>query len=425
MIDLFLILLMLLLTFYGGLISAWEAALFSLSSMQVKIYRQDRDPRKQLIAQILSKPRQLIVTLLILNTLPNLLVQNIAANLFGDFSSWLLKVGVPIILTLLFSEIVPKAIGFANNNRIAYQGAGHISKVQNIMKPIEQFMTLITSYVSTVLFFFLKKEEEISDAELHHVLKTSQEHGIIAPEEAELIDGYLTLQEATVKELMRPREEVLFYDLKEPLTKLIYLFVKQACSRIPVCEGGFENIRGIISAQQFFVHRNTIKLPADLLPFLQKAFFIPETTRASFLLQQFAAKGENLAIVVDEYGSIPGLITREDLAETVVGEIEDLRDKKRSFTRSGRDVIIASGKFELTEFEDLFGVTLESPGNMITIGGWLTEQLGDIPKSGQQYLFQNFLFIVLAADPNRVRRVYIRHLSSKKMEELKKRRGAT
>jgi CBS domain containing-hemolysin-like protein len=380
--------------------------------MQVKTYHRDSDPRKRLIAQLVSKPRELIVILLILNTLTNLIVQNTAANIFGEFSGWGLKVGVPIVLTLLFSEVIPKALGFANNTRISYHGAAHIHMIQKISEPISRFLTRITSYVSKAMFFFLKREQEISKEELHHVLKKSREHGIIAIEEAELIDGYLTLQEATVKELMRPREEILYYNINEPLSKLIYLFVEQACTRIPVCEGEFENIQGIITATQYFVNRDQIQLPKDLLPFLQKPFFVPETTPARVLLRQFSVKQENIALVVDEYGSLPGLITREDLFETVVGEIDDRRDQKSLYTRSGKNVIIASGKMELTEFEDIFGEELESPNNMLTIGGWLTERLGEIPKSGTQYTAEGFLFHILAADPNRIKRVYIRKLST-------------
>jgi CBS domain containing-hemolysin-like protein len=95
-----------------------------------------------------------------------------------------------------------------------------------------------------------------------------------------------------------------------------------------------------------------------------------------------------------------------------VGEIADRRDDKIRYTPAGKDVIIASGKLELSEFEELFHVQLPSENNMVTLGGWLTEQLGNIPKSGTKYIWKNFLFQVLAADPNRVRRIYIRRLNT-------------
>ena len=104
------------------------------------------------------------------------------------------------------------------------------------------------------------------------------------------------------------------------------------------------------------------------------------------------------------------MISQEDLVEAVVGEISDRRDTKSLYTRSTEDVIIASGKLELSEFKDIFGIPLKTKENIDTLGGWLIEQLGDIPLPGTKYANDDFLFYVLAADPNRIRRIYVRRL---------------
>ena len=232
--------------------------------------------------------------------------------------------------------------------------------------------------------------------------------------------GYLNLEESNVKEFMRPREEVIFFDIEEPLSKLIYLFVDQECSRLPVCKENLDNIIGTISSRIFFLHRPSLQTTQDLANYLKKPFFVPETMPAKTLLNQMYDKKESQAIVVDEYGSVSGLITLEDLVEQVVGEISDRRDEKSRYTQAKEDVIIASGKLELSEFEEIFSIPLESKTNMVTIGGWLTEQLGDIPKSGAKYTTDDFFFHVLAADPNRVRRVYIRKLKPSSSKKKKK-----
>jgi len=115
-------------------------------------------------------------------------------------------------------------------------------------------------------------------------------------------------------------------------------------------------------------------------------------------------------MVVDEYGSISGLVTQEDLIEAVVGEIADRRDVKQCYTSAGKDAIIASGKLELTEFEEIFGIHLQSSGNMVTINGWLIEKIGTLPKTGHKLTEEGFFFHILATDPNRIRRIYIRKL---------------
>jgi CBS domain containing-hemolysin-like protein len=211
---------------------------------------------------------------------------------------------------------------------------------------------------------------------------------------------------------MRPRQDILYYDIKDPLTKLVHLFVDKECSRMPVCEKDIENVLGIIDAKQYFLHREAIQEPKDLLPFLGRPYYIPETTPSRTLLKRLDESGQEIVLVVDEYGSISGLITYEDLVEVVVGKISDLRDQKVIFTKAGKDEIIASGKLELEAFNKLFDSNLESE-TMVTLGGWLTEQLGEIPKSGTKFENNNFLFQVLAADPNRIRRIYVRKLNKR------------
>jgi putative hemolysin len=404
----FLILLMFILTLWSAFFSASEISLFSLSSAKVRSYRTHGDSRKQLIAHLLAHPRDLLVTVYVFNTLVNILIQNVASSLFGEYSSWALKVGVPLVVTLVFGEILPKNLALQNNAAVAYRVAPMINSLQEWTKPILKGITRITSFLSRIMFFFLRKEETISKEELQHVLRSSQQHGLLHADEAQLVRGYFNLRDSLVKELMRPREDVISYDVNEPLSKLTHRFVDLECSRIPVCKGNLDNLLGIITASQFFVHQHEFKSPADLQKYLYKPFFIPETARAPVALKQLDERNHEVAMVVDEYGAIQGLISYEDLVEVVIGEIEDRRDENARFTASGDNVVIASGKLELAEFEEIFGVKLNSPNNMVTLGGWLTEHLGDIPKSGANFQIGQFFFHILAADPNRIRRVYIR-----------------
>jgi putative hemolysin len=407
-----LILLLFLFLFCSGFFSSSEVALFSLSSMKVKAFKNDADPRKQLVAKLLASPRDLLVTIIMLNIVINIMIQNVTSSLFGDYSGWMLNVGVPLVLTLVFGDVIPKSIGMANNAAISYRVAPFLQAAQRFFLPFRTVLTGVTSIVSRILFFFLKSEEEISFDELQHALKTSRHFGILNEDEAELVRGYLILQESQVKEQMRPREEVLFYDIEEPLSKLIHLFVDQECSRIPVCRESLDNILGIMSSQSYFLNRETLQHTSQLIPLLKKPYFVPEGMSAEVLLRQMYDKEESLALAVDEYGSISGLIALEDLVEKVVGEIADARDEKSRYTRSGEDVIIASGKMEVAELEELFGVYLPSENHMVSVGGWLTEQMGDIPKTGVKYNAHGLLFHVLGSDAKRVRRIYIRKLSS-------------
>jgi CBS domain containing-hemolysin-like protein len=222
----------------------------------------------------------------------------------------------------------------------------------------------------------------------------------------------LTLQQAQVKDLMRPRDEILFYDIETPLEELVKLFVDNECTRVPVCHGHLDQFLGVITSEVFFIHKQSIPTKNELSFFYIKPLFAPESMPAEDLLNRMYEKKESFALVVDEFGAISGLITLEDMVEIVIGEISDRKDQKNRFTQSSADSIIASGKLELVEFESIFNIPLVSEHHMVTLGGWLTEQLGDIPKVGTKYETENLSFQVIAADAKRIKRIYIRRLNS-------------
>lgn len=404
------IFLLFFLIFLSACLSGSETALFSLSPMTLKSYARSDQSRLKGIAKMMQKPRQVLVTILILNILANILIQNTASILFDSYESFFLSVGVPLVLTLFLGELLPKSLALPNHTKVAYFAFPWVHMAAKMLRFLREPMTKATSFISRFLFFFLKEEKEISADELKHVLKASEKRGVLLPIESHLIGGTLDLQHSQIKEHMRPREEVLFYDLQKELNSLVPLFVEKGISKVPVSEGGLENLKGILPARQYFFHQEKIKEPRDLLSLLQKPVYFPESMNGWAALRSLREKGISLAIVVDEYGSISGLVTQEDLMEAVTGEILDERDEKDLYTRSGKDIVIASGKLELSEFKEIFDTPLTSKEHVVTLGGWLIEQLGDIPKAGTKYATDHFLFYILAAEPNRIRRVYVRRL---------------
>lgn len=376
--------------------------------MKIRAYAQDRDSRKKLVARLLDRPRDLLVTIMIINVAMNLSVQNVISNLFGQFASWGFKVILPLVITLIFGEIIPKSVGMANNEVVANRFASFISKMVRFLHPLQVLLNWIATGVSKYMFFFLRKEQEIASQELQIALSRSHETGIVEQDEVELVRGLLRLEEVSVKEIMRPRDEILYYDTSEPIDRLMHLFVDEECSRVPVCAGGIDDLSGVVTSRRFFLSRNKIESAENLQKYLDKPYYVPESMDADNLLTELYARQETMAIAVDEYGSISGLVTMEDLVEIVIGEITDRRDEKKLYTVAGENVIIASGKLELSEFERIFGIILPNDDNLVTIGGWLSDQMGEIPKTGAKFHYGELFFHVLSSLPNRVRRIYIR-----------------
>lgn len=394
----------------SAILSSSETAYFSLSSMQIRSFRESVNDREKLVAQLLDHPRDLLVTLLLFNILVSLLVQNIIARIFYPSSLWIINVGLPLFLTLIFGEFIPKSFAIANNVQITTFISPYIEKIQNFTRPLQTKITPIATFVSHYLFFFLRNDKDMSADELTLALDASVDSYLITREEARLIQGYISLEEDLVKSIMRPRQDIYFYLLEDPIDDLMSIFVEKGVSRVPVCDGEIQNVIGIIHHVDFFLHLEKIASSKDILTYLHKPSYIPEIASATQLFYRMLAHREVISLVVDEYSMVSGLITLEDLYERIIGQVTDRRDEKPLYTRIEKNVLIASGRTPLLELEEVLQVDLVSPSNMKTIGGYLTEQIGEAPKSGTKWETKELLFHILSSNEKRIQRIYIRKL---------------
>ncbi|MFA5250553.1 MAG: hemolysin family protein [Parachlamydiales bacterium] len=403
--------LLLLLLLFLAFLAAAETAFFSLSPFTLRSYKLETDGRKKLIARLLDNPKELLVTLLILNIFAGILIQNTFSDLVGAEAGLLWKVGLPMVLTLVLGEIIPKTLALSNNKAISYKSARLIFALYYFLAPLRRAFTKITSAISRLLFFFLKKEKTLSAEELKYLLKTSSVTGVLNQQEKKLIAGYLDLKEATVRQKMHPKEELVFFDLKNhPLEKLPVFFESHAL--LPIVEGGMDNLLGILALADYFAffYQDSSKTASDLKVLLKKPLFIPEWSSAYELLLKLKAEDESLAIVVNEYGSISGLITLNDLLQEIIGRIEDIKEQKPLYYQPSLDVVIASAKLELKEFFELFGEDLSHHSSAVTLGGFLTQKMQEIPSAGTKYTAHGFLFYVLEAEPTKLKTIYVKRL---------------
>jgi CBS domain containing-hemolysin-like protein len=395
---------------FSGFMSASEIALFSLSSYTLRAYKEDADHRKKLVARLLERPKDLLVTILMVHIASSILIQNIVASIFGRFSSWFLNVGVPFVLIIFVAEIFPKSIALSNSTFIALRVAKTMFFFERFFGPLRYFLTHLTNHISRFLFFFLKKEKPLSQEELEFVLEKSKSEGTLQQEESEFISRYLDLKNKVAKELMRNLEECFFFDAAQDFSSISNIFSEKKLSSILVCEGDVQCLLGILSFQRFFLHGDAIRTLIDLKKQLEKPFYVPESMNGWLLFHELRKRKDTLAVVVNEYGTILGCVLQEDLVSAVLTD----ENEEKNYTRLSEDVIIAKGKLELQEFTEIFGVELLSNASIMTIGGWLTEQMEDIPLPGTKYVTDEFLFYVLESEPTHVERIYIRHLNKPK-----------
>lgn len=402
-----------ILTLLAASCSLCEIAFFSLPSSRLKSYRLSPDVKKQRIASLMQQAISLIVTVFMFNTIVNILLQNSASHLFDQFDvGWIGKVGLPLFLILIFGELVPKYIGLRHNEALAAHLVNLTSFVHWIATPIRIAITSISKPLSRIFFFFLKAESPLSKDELHHILKSSTGKGLLTRDEADSILGVLALEHKQVKELMVPKSQMAMYDIEEPISKLIHLFSEHNTSEIIVVQMPQETVLGVISASSLFAKRTKITTSQDLQAILQKPFFVPETTSAKSLLHQFAHTDDTSALVIDEYGQTTGAICELDLVKQIARS-KTTAPSSTIYKRVAKDAIIASGTLSVDDVNELFGSQIESAYHSVTIGGFLIEKLGSIPKSGTTYQEQNLFFRVLTADPTKIIKVYIQALIAK------------
>ena len=417
MMTLILIAAILLLTIASSFFSLSEIAFFSLPATKVRSYRHHLSARKRQIAKLLRESKNLLVTIFLLNTIVNILVQNLSSDLFSeDAGSWLLKVGIPLVLILVFGELVPKYLGLLFNEQVAEFSAPFYEWFQKISAPLRHAIYHVANFFSRLLFFYMKVEKPLSEEELEHIVQTSEGKGLLHEEEARLLKGYMTLEEKQARDIMLPRNILPAYDMELPLSKLIFLFSEKNLEAVPVCKNSLDNFLGMLDATSFFIHRSEIKNQENLRKYLYQPFFTPETTSLKLLLEQMQRQEEKIVLVVDEYGAISGSVTKKEIIRAVFktegegkGKGKGSAESTTNYVKVAKDSIIANGTMPLDELADLFDEKLESVYHAVTIGGYLSEKLGTIPQHGATYQEGELFFRVLEAEPTKIRKVYIQY----------------
>ncbi|MGE0310016.1 MAG: HlyC/CorC family transporter [Lautropia sp.] len=238
--------------------------------------------------------------------------------------------------------------------------------------------------------------------QLLRLLRRSQERDLIDAEALSMIEGVMQVAELSARDIMVPRAQMDIIDINLPLPEMLDLVIKTAHSRFPVVEGERDNVIGILHAKDMLrVHRDA---DFDLRDLLRPSVFIPESKRLNVLLRDFRVNRNHIAIVVDEYGGVAGLITIEDVLEQIVGDIEDEFDFDEE---SDHIVPIEGGAHgpryrvraiaDIEQFNTLFGTHFETD-DFDTIGGLVTDQFGRVPHRGESVVLENIRFEVLRAD---------------------------
>jgi gliding motility-associated protein GldE len=411
------LLLVLVLLFLAALMSGSESAFFSLKPAETDSLKKENTPKAKMILELISKPKELLATLLIIHNFVNVGVvilstfimdQLIPTKPGTELSRFLLEVVGITFLILLTGEVIPKIFATRNALRV----------VNWVAYPLNVFRTTPpVSWIKVILVkgsFFIQKmtksSVQVTTDELEQALALTKEDSD-SEEDHKILEGIVRFGKTEACQIMTPRVDLEAIDAESNIKEVFDFILEAGYSRIPVFRDSQDNVIGILYIK-------------DLLPFLdqsedfdwkvvlRKPFFIPENKKINDLLQEFRKMKMHMAIVVDEYGGASGIVTLEDILEEIVGEITDEFDENDiPFVKLDENTYNFEGRTSLNDFYKIMeteGSDFESvKGDAETLGGFIVEQAGRIMRNNEFIIISNYKMIVVSSDKKRIRNVKV------------------
>ncbi|UCE03936.1 MAG: HlyC/CorC family transporter [Candidatus Latescibacterota bacterium] len=417
MLILRLVLLVLLLGL-SGYFSSSESALFSLRAPQLQRLRQRATRASRAVLTLLQRPRTLLATVLIGNTLVNVLLSVVAAGLFV---AWLGAERGPVVATfvmtvvlLVFGEITPKTVAVARPLGVSRLVAPSLTLFQRLLWPLSAMAVRLTDALARALERRIPPRDEVlTEQEIKMLVTMGWEQGVVGVREKEFIHNVFQLNDRLVKEIVTPRTQVFAADADASVDDLREAIGAAGYSRVPLYEGSHENIVGYVEVSDL-LWGDAARDPRRMRDLSRELHFYPETLRVGALLLDMRRRGAEIAAVVDEHGSFDGIVSLEDAVEQVVGKIMDLHDIERArFTNLGDGEVLVGAQMEIEVFNELLGAELHAP-EMETVGGFVIYSLGRIPAVGDTVESGGLLLTVEEALPNRILKLRVRHAGGRR-----------
>lgn len=400
----------------SALISGAEAAFFSLSEQELDKYKNTSTPKARTIYGLIKNPRKLLSTFLIVNNSINVGIITLSAYLAWQifdsvaipaFSLSLCVLAITFLI-VFFGEVLPKVYGHKHASLLVEKTAGTMQTLQYLVKPFSHILLFLSIYFEKK---YASRSYSYTMQEMHHSLDVALRNEDTSPEERKILRGVVNFGAIRVKQIMRPRQDIIAFKTTYTLPELLPEIVKWGYSRIPVYSESTDKLEGILYIK-------------DLLPHLDKGadfewqklvrlpFFVTETKRISDLFKDFKARHVHMAIVLNESGATSGLLTLEDVVEEIVGEINDEYDNEEIFySQLDANTFIFDGKTSLHDFckvtEVPFDVFDKVKGDNESVAGLMKVLFDGIPSTGDTIEYKRFRFTIESADSKRVKRVKI------------------
>ncbi|MFH1418989.1 MAG: hemolysin family protein [Planctomycetota bacterium] len=391
----------------SGLISGSETALFALRRNQLLRLRRANTRLGNLVLRLRGEPANLLSTVLLANIAVNILIFTmlaVTAVRLADGSTVLSTLfgAVGFVFMLLFAELIPKLVAFSLCDRLATVVAVPIRVLEIVTLPVRWLLvTAIVAPLTKIVSGTRPVLRTIRAEELQHLAMISQDEGVIDERENTLLHQVMELKDSRVGALMVPRVDIVAFNLAHDTNELLELFKSSRLLRIPVYEGDIDNIKGYISAKQFVLDRDK-----PLQGLVSPIRFIPEQASVEALLQHFRTTRSKIAIVVDEYGGVAGIVALEDVVEAIVGELYSPEEVATlpPIVRVSETTFLVDAGLDVDEFRRAFALPVEET-RINTVGGLIAQMLHRVPQRGDRVGIGSAWMTVIAMHKRRILRI--------------------
>lgn len=412
--DWALIVILLLSLLLAATSAAAETALTSVNRIRIRNLAEEGDARAKRILRLLEQPQNVLSTILVMSNVAVIVASSVATLLALDIFSTAGEVIETVLLSLIvliFCEITPKTAAVQSPERWARALVGPVEGLSRVLRPLIRALTYVTNGI--VRLFggqTVRHGPFVTEEELRLLVEVGEEEGVLEEEEREMIHNVFELADTSVREVMVPRIDMVTVEADASVEEAMRLIVQGGQSRIPVYDGSIDNIIGVLYAKDLLRSVAAHQHPASVRELVREAYFVPESKRLDDLLRELQQQRVHMAIVVDEYGAVAGLVTIEDLVEEIIGDIQDEYDKEELLVeRISADEYLVDAKISLDELNEVLDTNLTSE-EYETLGGFVYAQLDKIPTVGDVVRHDGFTFTILGTKGRRVTKVkVVRH----------------
>ncbi|MGA3083614.1 MAG: hemolysin family protein [Thermodesulfobacteriota bacterium] len=421
------ILIILLLMIFNGLFAMSEMAVVASRKARLQQWANEGNSRAQIALNLAQSPNRFLSTIQVGITLIGILAgafggTTVARSLefyvkgipyLGQYSQ-AISLGTVVLgltyLSIVIGELVPKRMALNNPERIASFMALPLRWVSDATHPLVQVLTISSEWILKLFGYQPSREPSITEEEIKILIEQGTQDGIFAETEKDIVKSVFRLADREVGVLMTPRLEIVWLDQNAPIEENRLKIMGKPYSRFPVVQGSLDNVLGVVRAKDLLAQGLSGR-PMDLKEKMSPPLFIPENAPAMHLLELFKKSRPHLALVVDEYGGIQGLVTLNDILESIVGEIssQDQSTEPQAIQREDGTWLV-DGMIPIDEFKELFGLEQlpdEGSGHFQTLGGFMMMQMGRVPKPGEHFQWEDLRFEVADMDGKRVDKVII------------------